>query len=141
MSIIMQWDVCGIDAGPSTAGAASTNSAAQQHSAWQQTITAGGTVLTSMHSCPICPPLNQGAIVAIEDPARSIFGFQYHPEVAHTEGGMDMIKHFLVDIAGVKPDWTMDQVVEEQMRIIAQTVGELAIRVDSTQVHVTVMSG
>jgi hypothetical protein len=36
---------------------------------------------------------------------------------------MDMIKHFLVDIAGVKPDWTMDQVVEEQMRIIAQTVG------------------
>ena len=72
---------------------------------------------------PLPPPLPpQGSIVAIENPAKNIFGFQFHPEVMHTEGGMDMIKHFLMDIAGVKPDWTMGQVIENQMRIIAEKV-------------------
>lgn len=65
----------------------------------------------------------QGAIVAIENPARMVYGFQYHPEVAHTEGGMEMIKHFLVNIAGVKSDWTMDQVVEEQIKKVHEMVG------------------
>lgn len=51
-----------------------------------------------------------------------VYGFQYHPEVAHTEGGMEMIKHFLVNIAGVKSDWTMDQVVEEQIKKVHEMV-------------------
>jgi GMP synthase-like glutamine amidotransferase len=41
--------------------------------------------------------------VAIENPTRSIFGFQFHPEVAHTEGGMEMLKHWLTKIAKVRP--------------------------------------
>lgn len=61
--------------------------------------------------------------MAIENPTRNIYGFQYHPEVAHTEGGMDMVKHFLLDIAKVTPDWSMSQVVEEQMRLIREQVG------------------
>lgn len=40
----------------------------------------------------------------------------------HTEGGIDMIRHFLVDIAGCKADWTMDQVLEEQLKKIADVV-------------------
>jgi GMP synthase (glutamine-hydrolysing) len=66
---------------------------------------------------------HQGAIVAIENPTKMIYGFQFHPEVNNTEGGMAMIKHFLLDIACVKPDWTMDQVLEEQMKKIAAQVG------------------
>lgn len=66
---------------------------------------------------------HQGAIVAIENPTSNIYGFQYHPEVAHTEQGMEMIKHFLITIAGVTPDWSMNQVVEEQMKAIADLVG------------------
>ena len=64
----------------------------------------------------------QGAIVAIENPESNVFGFQFHPEVMHTDGGMDMLKHFLVGIAGVKADWTMDHVLEGQLRLIADTV-------------------
>jgi GMP synthase (glutamine-hydrolysing) len=41
----------------------------------------------------------------------------------HSEYGMEMIKHFLLDIAGVKPDWTMDQVLEEQLKKINDLVG------------------
>ena len=40
----------------------------------------------------------------------------------HTEGGLEMLKHFLMDISGVKPDWTMDQVLEEQLRKISDLV-------------------
>ena len=40
----------------------------------------------------------------------------------HTEGGLDMIKHFLTNISALKPDWTMDQVLEEQMRKINELV-------------------
>ncbi|GAX77333.1 hypothetical protein CEUSTIGMA_g4779.t1 [Chlamydomonas eustigma] len=65
----------------------------------------------------------QGAIVAIENHARRIYGFQFHPEVMHTESGLDMIKHFLLDISGLKADWTMDQVLEEQLAKIAELVG------------------
>lgn len=38
------------------------------------------------------------------------------------EGGMEMLKHFLVTIAGVTPDWNMNQVVEMQMKHIAKLV-------------------
>ena len=41
----------------------------------------------------------QGAIVAIEDPVRRIFGLQYHPEVVHSERGRETIRHFLFDVA------------------------------------------
>lgn len=60
--------------------------------------------------------------MAIENAARNIYGFQYHPEVMHTEKGIDMLRHFLLTIAGLKADWTMGQVVEEQMKAIAAKV-------------------
>lgn len=65
----------------------------------------------------------QGAVVAIEDPERKIYGLQYHPEVMHTEGGTDTLRHFLLDLAGVKADWTMAEVLETQLRLVAEQVG------------------
>ncbi|KXZ44305.1 hypothetical protein GPECTOR_69g398 [Gonium pectorale] len=66
---------------------------------------------------------HQGAIVAIENPERRIYGFQFHPEVMHTEHGMEMIKHFLIGIAQTPADWNMGQVLEEQLQKIAALVG------------------
>lgn len=73
------------------------------------------------HGRPPCAPA-QGAIVGIENPTRQIYGFQFHPEVMHTETGIDMIRHFLLAISGMKPDWNMGQVVEEQLQKIAELV-------------------
>lgn len=64
--------------------------------------------------------------MAIENPARQIFGLQYHPEVNHTEHGLETITHFLTTIAKVKADWTMDQVLEEQLKKIAEKVSRQA---------------
>eukprot|EP00775_Hariotina_reticulata_P013059 gene13059-13186_t len=65
----------------------------------------------------------QGAVVAIENTDRRIFGLQYHPEVMHTEQGTDTIRHFLLDIAGLNADWTMAEVLETQIKLIEQQVG------------------
>ena len=77
--------------------------------------------------------LLQGAVVAIEHPERRIFGLQYHPEVMHTEQGTDTIRHFLLDIAGLKADWTMAEVLETQLKLIEQQVGVLNMFVASNR--------
>lgn len=64
----------------------------------------------------------QGAVVAIENADRRIFGLQYHPEVMHSEQGTDTIRHFLLDIAGLTADWTMAEVLETQLKLIEQQV-------------------
>lgn len=60
--------------------------------------------------------------MAIEDAHRRIFGLQYHPEVVHSERGFSLLKHFLLSISEMKPDWGMDSVLEEQSRVIEQKV-------------------
>ncbi len=41
------------------------------------------------------------------------FGIQFHPEVYHTTDGTQLIHNFLIDIAGIHPDWTPDSFVDE----------------------------
>lgn len=68
----------------------------------------------------------QGAVVAIENQERRIFGLQYHPEVMHTEQGTDTLRHILLDIAGLTADWTMAEVLETQLKLLQQQVGSTA---------------
>jgi len=65
----------------------------------------------------------QGAVVAVEHPDRRIFGLQYHPEVHHSEGGTDTLRHFLLGVAGLKADWSMAEVLEEQLAKVRELVG------------------
>ena len=41
------------------------------------------------------------------------YGIQFHPEVYHTTDGTQLIHNFLIDIAGIHPDWTPDSFVDE----------------------------
>lgn len=61
---------------------------------------------------------------AIADETRKFYAVQFHPEVAHTPDGAAMLKNFLVDIAGVKPDWTMDSFLETAMADVREKVGK-----------------
>ncbi|KAJ6815250.1 uncharacterized protein M6B38_135230 [Iris pallida] len=60
----------------------------------------------------------QGAVAAIEDPRRRFYGLQYHPEVTHSTQGMDTLRHFLFDVCGVAADWKMQDVLEEEIKVI-----------------------
>jgi GMP synthase (glutamine-hydrolysing) len=66
-------------------------------------------------------------VAATEDPARRLYGVQFHPEVLHTEHGMEVLRRFLT-AAGCRPDWTMRSIIDEQVaRIRAQVGGARAI--------------
>jgi GMP synthase (glutamine-hydrolysing) len=62
-------------------------------------------------------------VAAFEDAARGHAGVQFHPEVLHTEHGREVLKHFLYDVAGCKPTWTMVNIVDEQVERIRAAVG------------------
>jgi GMP synthase (glutamine-hydrolysing) len=65
-----------------------------------------------------------GAPVAVlEDPQRRIYGVQYHPEVVHTPHGQLLLERFLHDLAGLRPDWTMENFVESSVAAIRDQVG------------------
>lgn len=67
-----------------------------------------------------------GSAAAMENPEAAIYALQFHPEVTHTERGVEILRRFLVDTAGIKPDWDMGSVLEEQVRIVQEKVGPTA---------------
>jgi GMP synthase (glutamine-hydrolysing) len=62
-------------------------------------------------------------LAAMGDPARSYFGLQFHPEVAHTPRGVEILTRFALDICGVSADWTPQSVIEQQVANVRQQVG------------------
>lgn len=54
---------------------------------------------------------------------KKYFGVQFHPEVHHTKNGIELIKHFVVDICNVKPTWTPKSIIEESVQKIREQVG------------------
>ena len=81
---------------------------------------------------------------AIGDQDKKLFGVQFHPEVAHTPKGLEIIKNFVYIICNCKPTWTTANFVEEQVRKIREKVGgkkvlcALSGGVDSTVVSALV---
>lgn len=63
-------------------------------------------------------------VAAFEDTSRSIFGVQFHPEVAHTDGGQDLLERFLHDVAGLSGSWTMESYIEHTVAQIREQVGD-----------------
>jgi GMP synthase (glutamine-hydrolysing) len=63
-------------------------------------------------------------ITAIESEDRKIYGLQFHPEVAHTPRGKEIIGNFLFNVCGCAGDWTSAQFIKEEIEKIRQTVGE-----------------
>jgi len=63
-------------------------------------------------------------VAAMEQRERGFYGVQFHPEVAHTPRGMDVLRNFLFTACGCSPDWTPESIVEEQVRRIREQVGD-----------------
>jgi len=62
-------------------------------------------------------------VAAMEDRERGLFGVQFHPEVAHTSRGLDVMKRFLYDGCGLLPEWTPAGVIERSVERIRAQVG------------------
>jgi GMP synthase (glutamine-hydrolysing) len=66
-------------------------------------------------------------VAAMADPTRRLYATQFHPEVAHTPAGIDMLKRFLFDVAGLTPTWTMVNIVDEAVAGIRARVGDAKV--------------
>ena len=67
---------------------------------------------------------SEGAPCAvIESPERKIWGVQYHPEVAHTPHGQELITRFLHDLVGLPATWTMENFIDASVEAIRAQVG------------------
>ena len=64
------------------------------------------------------------AVNAFENPAQNIYGVQFHPEVAHTPLGAQILRNFLFEICECAGDWTPAAAIEEQVARIRESVGE-----------------
>ncbi len=63
-------------------------------------------------------------VAAFEDLGRRLFGVQFHPEVVHTDRGMDVLRHFLFAGAGCRPNWTMVNIADEAVAAVRARVGD-----------------
>ncbi|MEN9202990.1 MAG: glutamine-hydrolyzing GMP synthase [Thermostichus sp. DG_1_6_bins_120] len=61
---------------------------------------------------------------AIADPARRLYGVQFHPEVVHSEAGAFLIRNFVYHICGCEPTWTTEAFIEEAIREVRARVGD-----------------
>ncbi|MBM4144573.1 MAG: glutamine-hydrolyzing GMP synthase [Lentisphaerae bacterium] len=75
----------------------------------------GFRALAETDTCPVA---------AMGDPARRIYGLQFHPEVVHTPRGAEILRRFAFDICGCAGDWRMAQFVQESVASIRDRVGE-----------------
>jgi GMP synthase (glutamine-hydrolysing) len=62
-------------------------------------------------------------ICAVHDPARKIYGVQFHPEVVHTVQGKRVLKNFVFTICGCTGGWNTGSIVEQAVADIRATVG------------------
>ncbi len=60
----------------------------------------------------------------LENPEKKFYGLQYHPEVAHSDFGKEVIHNFLFKICGCLGDWSMHDFMNDSITKIRQSVGE-----------------
>lgn len=61
---------------------------------------------------------------AIGNKDKKFYGIQFHPEVVHTERGVQLLKNFAQEISGAKPEWDMQSFIETTIKEVREQVGE-----------------
>lgn len=63
-------------------------------------------------------------VAAMADKNRMFYALQFHPEVAHTRRGKEIIRNFVLRICGAKPTWTMRSFIQSTKEAIRAQVGD-----------------
>lgn len=66
---------------------------------------------------------NNSPFCAIREKSRKIYGVQFHPEVIHTEKGIEIIRNFVLRICGCKSDWSTESFIKQKTEEIRNVVG------------------
>jgi len=66
----------------------------------------------------------ENAISVMENPDAGMYAVEFHPEVRHTDQGEQILKRFVLDLCGVKPNWFQSSFIENTVQKIQEQVGE-----------------
>jgi GMP synthase (glutamine-hydrolysing) len=72
-------------------------------------------VLARTENCPVAAFMHKH---------KPIYGMQWHPEVTHTENGMLMLQNFVYNICKCKPNWTIENYINDSIETIRKTIGK-----------------
>ena len=64
------------------------------------------------------------ALAGIANESRRIWAVQFHPEVAHTRQGMELLRNFVLEICRAQTDWTPEHFIQSTIERVKQQVGE-----------------
>jgi len=66
-------------------------------------------------------------VAAMANPARGLYGIQFHPEVVHTPDGAKLLHNFCVRVCGCRDNWTAGSFVDETIHAIREQVGHARV--------------
>ena len=80
-----------------------------------QSLPEGFEVLAHTENCPVA---------AFRHKEKALYGLQWHPEVIHTEHGMDILRNFIFGICRCKAEWKPSSLIDEKIKEIRKEVGD-----------------
>jgi len=92
----------------------------QEQSVW---MSHGDAITTAPEGFVVTASSPGAPVAALEDRERAIYGVQFHPEVAHTERGQQVLSSFLFDVCKARPTWTNANIIDEAVAEIRDQVG------------------
>jgi len=81
------------------------------------------------------------AFAGLQAPSRNLYGIQFHPEVVHTPKGRDVLRNFVLGIAGASPTWTPANFIEQTVAGIRDRVNAHARATGSEGLVICALSG
>ncbi len=87
----------------------------------------GDQVVQPPHDFTILATTENTPIAAMGNHQRRLYGVQFHPEVAHTPFGKQLLQNFLFRVCGCRGDWTPANFIEESIRAIREQVGSARV--------------
>ncbi|MGD0854139.1 MAG: glutamine-hydrolyzing GMP synthase [Acidimicrobiales bacterium] len=94
---------------------------------WPASVTCwmshGDAIATAPEGFVVTGSSPEGPVAVMEDVGRRLHAVQFHPEVAHTERGQDLLANFLHRVAEIPPTWTNTSIIEDQVAAIRTQVG------------------
>ena len=84
-------------------------------------------IATPPEGFTITATTDQVPVAAMENVERRIHAVQFHPEVVHTPHGQAVLEHFLYDVCGCAPSWTMGSVIDQQVEAVRAQVGDARV--------------
>lgn len=66
----------------------------------------------------------RGIPAILKHEKRPLWGVQFHPEVSHCQGGLELLANFATVICGASREWTMERYVEEASELVRAKVGD-----------------